>query len=237
MNGFTSSIMNVLKGAAKAFTRFPASIACALAFTLVTIVRIYLDWPENKEYNFLFNCLHWSFAFGAIFSMAVITAAQTRSEDRKAFALANISGLFGSLLVFVVLFFFGSKTPEVGQSGFTMLSDLAQTRIAVAMFVSFLTFIVMAGRPQERPDLAKSLFMTHKAFFIATIYGVVLLSGVSGVAGAVQTLLYKGMSYKVYSYIAALTGFFTFAVFLGYFPDFCKIKNPRLPNSNLGSIL
>ena len=222
MNSFTRSMMQIAQGAAKAFTSFPASIACALAFTLVTIVRIHLDWPENKDYNFLFNCLHWSFAFGAIFSMAAITAVQTRSEDRKAFILANIIGLLCTALVFVVLFFFGGKTPELGQSSSTMLSDLTQARIAVAMFVSFLTFIVLAGLPKESPDLAKSLFMTHKSFFIATIYGVVLLSGVSGVAAAVQALLYKGMSYKVYSYIAALTGFFTFAVFLGYFPDFCK---------------
>ncbi len=222
MNSFTRSIMQIVEGAAKAFTSFPASIACALAFTLVTIVRIHLDWPENKDYNFLFNCLHWSFAFGAIFSMAAITAAQTRSEDRKAFTLANIIGLLCTALVFVVLFFFGGKTPELGQSGSTMLSDVTQARVAVAMLVSFLAFIVLAGIPKENPDLAKSLFMTHKSFFIATIYGVVLLSGVSGVAGAVQALLYKGMSYKVYSYIAALTGFFTFAIFLGYFPDFCK---------------
>lgn len=222
MNAFTRSIMQIVQGAAKAFTSFPAAIACALAFTLVTIVRIYLDWPENKDYNFLFNCLHWSFAFGAFFSMAAITAAQTRSEERQAFSLANIIGLFCTVLVFIILFFFGGKTPELGQSGSAMLSDLTQARIAVAMFVSFLAFIVLAGFPQERPDLAKSLFMTHKSFFIATIYGIVLLSGISGVAGAVQALLYKGMSYKVYSYIAALTGFFTFAIFLGYFPDFRK---------------
>lgn len=222
MNSFTRSIMQIVEGAAKAFTSFPASIACALAFTLVTIVRIHLDWPENKDYNFLFNCLHWSFAFGAIFSMAAVTAAQTRSEARKAFTLANIIGLLCTILVFVVLFFFGGKAPEFGQNGSTMLSDVTQARIVVAMLVSFLAFIVLAGIPKENPDLAKSLFMTHKSFFIATIYGVVLLSGVSGVAGAVQALLYKGMSYKVYSYIAALTGFFTFAVFLGYFPDFCK---------------
>lgn len=62
MNAFTRSIMQIVQGAAKAFTSFPAAIACAFAFTLVTIVRIYLDWPANKDYNFLFNCLHWSFA-------------------------------------------------------------------------------------------------------------------------------------------------------------------------------
>ena len=222
MNSFTRSIMQIVQGATKAFTNFPAAIACAAAFTVVTMVRIYLDWPINKDYNFLFNCLHWSFAFGAIFSMALITAAQSRSEDQKAFTLANIMGLVCTLLIFGVLYLFGGKPPEVGQIGSNVLSDLTEVRMGVAISVSFLAFIVLAGFPKEQPDLAKSLFMTHKAFFIAGIYGLVLLGGVSGVAGAVQALLYRAMSYKVYSYIAALTGFFTFAIFLGYFPDFRK---------------
>ena len=68
--------------------------------------------------------------------------------------------------------------------------------------------------------MAKSLFMTHKAFFISTIYGFVLWGGIASVAAAIQALLYQGMSYNVYSYIAALTGFLTFTIYLGYFPDF-----------------
>ena len=220
MNSFARSIMQITQGAIKAFTNFPAAIVCAAAFTAVTMTRIYLDWPQQKDYLFLFNCLHWSLGFGAIFSTTVITAAQSRYNDRQAFLLANILGTIAVVVVFGLLFIWGGRAPEVGQISSNVLSDLAETRILVAMFVSFLAFLVFAGRPNEEPDLPKSLFMTHKAFFISTIYGFVLLGGTSSVAAAIQALLYQGMSYKVYSYLAALTGFLTFTIYLGYFPDF-----------------
>ena len=220
MNSFARSIMQIAQGAVKAFTNFPAAIACAAAFTAVTMTRIYLDWPQQKDYLFLFNCLHWSLGFGAIFSTTVITEAQSRYNDRQAFLLANILGTIAVVVVFGLLFIWGGRAPEVGQISSNVLSDLAETRVLVAMFVSFLAFLVFAGRPNEEPDFAKSLFMTHKAFFISTIYGFVLLGGTSSVAAAIQALLYQGMSYKVYSYLAALTGFLTFTIYLGYFPDF-----------------
>ena len=220
MNSFARSIMQIAQGAVKAFTNFPAAIACAAAFTAVTMTRIYLDWPQQKEYLFFFNCLHWSLGFGAIFSTTAVTAAQSRYKEKQVFVLANLVGIIFAALVFGWLFIWGSKAPEVGQISTNVLSDLAEMRIIVAMFVSFLAFIIFAGWPVEGPDLAKALLMTHKAFFIAFIYGFVLWGGISSVAGAIQALLYQGLSYKVYSYIAALTAFLTFTVYLGYFPDF-----------------
>nr|HXK78364.1 DUF4153 domain-containing protein [Oscillospiraceae bacterium] len=71
-----------------------------------------------------------------------------------------------------------------------------------------------------RSDFSRSLFMAQKAFFIAAIYGVVLMGGFSGVAGAVQALLYRDMSEKVYMDLGTLAGFLAFTVFVGYFPDF-----------------
>ena len=225
MNSFARSIMQIVQGAVKAFTTFPAAIACAAAFTAVTMVRIYLDWPQQKDYLFLFNCLHWSLGFGAIFSTTAITAVQSRYNDKQAFILANIVGIIAAAIAFGSLFIWGGRTPEVGQISTNVLSDLSEMRMIVAMLVSFLAFLVSAGWPKEEPDLAKSLFMTHKAFFISTIYGIVLWGGTSSVAAAIQALLYQGMSYNVYSYIAALTGFLTFTIYLGYFPDFCNAES------------
>lgn len=48
------------------------------------------------------------------------------------------------------------------------------------------------------------------------------MGGTSGVAGAVQALIYRDMSWKVYAYIGTLVGFLTFTIFVGYFPDFRK---------------
>lgn len=224
MNAFTRSISQVLQGAANALKTFPAAIVSAAAFAIVTIIRIHLEWPEQESFNFLFNCLHWSFGLGAIFSMAAITAAYSLYNERRAFLIANLLSYAVVLITFLALSMYGAMgiASIFEQSKYAVISDIAAARVSVAMFVSFMAFIVLAGLPKEQSDFAKAFFMTHKAFFIASIYGVVLMGGLSGVAGAVQALLYHEMSYKVYSYIATLTGFMSFTIFLGYFPDFRK---------------
>lgn len=221
-NAFTRSVTQVFKGSAKAFQTFPAAIACALAFAIVTMIRIQLDWPQQEPYNFLFNCLHWSFAMGAIFSLATITAAQSRFNNAKSFLIANLLGLAAAIAAFIGLYYFGAETPDFTYSRYAVVSGLAAARISMAMLVSFLIFIVLAGYPEERSDFARAFFMTHKAFFIAVLYGLVIMGGLSGVAGAVQALLYNAMSSKVYMYLSTLAGFIAFTIFVGYFPDFRK---------------
>ncbi|HOR86501.1 MAG TPA: DUF4153 domain-containing protein [Bacillota bacterium] len=222
MNGFTGPIKQVFKGAIKAFQTFPVSIACALAFAAVTIIRIQLDWPQQEPLNFLFNCLHWAFAVGALFSLAIITGAQSRFNDARAFLISNLLGAGAAMLTFLLMYFFGGTDPAIEGSRYAMVSSLAAARAGAAIFVSFLAFIMLAGYPKEQSDFARSFFMTHKAFFIALLYGLVIMGGASGVAGAVQALLYRSMSGKVYMYIGTLTGFLAYTIFVGYFPDFRK---------------
>jgi hypothetical protein len=222
MNAFKRAVSQIQRGAVKSFQTFPAAIANALAFSLVTIVRIHLDWPEQEAYNFLFNCLHWSFAFGAIMSLAAITAAKSRIGDNKSFMTANLMGVLAAVSAFLLLYAFGGTDPEFTGMRYKTVSIIAASRVGVLMLVSFLTFIVMAGNPNDRSDFAHSYFMTHKAFFIALLYGIVIMSGTSAVAGAIRALLYKEMSSKVYMYIGTLSGFLAFTIFLGYFPDFSE---------------
>jgi len=222
MNAFIKSISQILKGSAKAFQTFPATIVCAILFSVVTIIRIHLDWQEQEAYNFLFNCLHWSFALGAIFSLAAITAAQNRFNERKAFITSNLIGAAAAVITFLSLYFFGrTELTETG-SRIVSVNFISASRVSTAMLVSLITFIVLAGYPKEQSDFSRSFFMTHKAFFIALLYGIVIIGGASGVAGAVRALLYKAMSNKVYMYIATLSGFLAFTIFVGYFPDFRK---------------
>ncbi|AHM58127.1 hypothetical protein EAL2_808p06240 (plasmid) [Peptoclostridium acidaminophilum DSM 3953] len=222
MSAFTKSISQIFEGAVKSVKTFPAAIASALAFAIVTMVRIQLDWPEQEAYNFLFNCLHLSFALGAIFSLTAITAAQSRYNDAKSFMIANLMGIVVVVATFLMLYFFGGTDPSVDASRYARVTVLAATRVSAAMLVSFLAFIVLAGYPKEQSDFSRSFFMTHKAFFIAMIYGGVIEAGGAGVAGAVQGLLYRDMSGKVYMYIATIAGFLAYAIFIGYFPDFRK---------------
>lgn len=220
MNCFTRSILQVFKRAVKAFTAFPAAIVCAFLFAVVTMIRIQLDWPEQEAYNFLFNCLHWAFAAGAVFSLAAITEAKSRFDRNSAVLIANLLGAAAVIVTFLSLYFFGKSAIAVSRAA--AVSELAAARVIAVITVSFLAFILLAGYPKERSDFARSLFMVQKAFFIALIYGAVIAAGASGVARAIQSLLYQGMSGKVYLYILTLAGFLAFTIFVGYFPDFRK---------------
>lgn len=220
MNSFVRSVSEVLKGAAAAFQTFPAAIGCALAFAIVTMVRIQMDWPQQEAYNFLFNCLHWGLAVGAIFSLAAITYAQSRYNNSRAFLYANLAGLAVAAVTFLLLYQFSGLDPSLTGARFRIVSPIATARVTTALLISFLAFIYLAGYPQPRSDFARSFFMTHKAFFIALVYGSVLMAGTSGVAGAIQALLWENMSEKVFMYLATLTGFLAFTIFAGYFPDF-----------------
>ena len=218
MNAFSRSISLIFKGAGKAFRTFPATIAFALAFSLVTTVRIHLEWPQQEPLNFLFGCLHWAFALGAIFSLALITAERNRIGKPVSFLLAILLGVVAAAVTFLALYLPGGYIPEGAR--IARLSTLSAARVGVGILISLIVFVLMAGNPDDHSDFAHSTFMMIKAFFIALIYGLVIMGGASGVAGAFQTLLYREMSVKVYQYLGTVVGFLAFAIFVGYFPDF-----------------
>ncbi len=218
MNPFAQSVSNIFKGASKAFRTFPASIGCALAFAIVAAIRIQLDWPQQEPYDFLFNCLHWAFAMGAIFSLAAITGAQSRFHTGNTFLIANLLGVAATIATFLGLYLWGG-TMLTGVH-YATISPLAAMRVCSAMLVSLIVFVLFAGEPKNKDGFTSALFMAHKSFFIALIYGLVILAGTTGVARAIQYLLYHDMSNKVYQYIVTLAGLLTYSIFLGYFPDF-----------------
>ena len=222
MNYIMESVSRVWKGAADAFRKFPVSIGSALAFAVVTVIRIYLDWPYQEPYNFLFNCLHWSFALGALFSLAAITLAQSRFNTQKAFWTANLLGVVIIGLTFLLLYISGSQPSGDLGTRYNAVSVLSSARVIAAMLISILAFMVVARYPKEDSNFSRSLFMTHKAFLVALFYGLVIMAGASGVAGAFQALLYNDMSEKVYMYIGTIAGFLVYTFFVGYFPDFRK---------------
>ena len=240
MSEFTRSVKKAFSGAMKSFNDFPVTILCGFGFLLVTMVRIQMDWATQQPYNFLFNCLHLSFAFGAVFSLMLTTFAHSRINTKKAFWIGNIISLVSVIFIFVILFFFSKVDISYNMSQYQQISPLAIARVLVGMFVSYLVFILLSGSTYDKKeiDVAKhdifsinfprALFMSHKAVFIALIYGIVIILGASGVAGAIQGLLYQNMSEKVYMYIGGITGFIVFTIFVGYFPDFRKgVEDPQ----------
>lgn len=223
-NIFSKPITQKILGAATTFRTFPAAMGSALGFTIITLIRINLDWQQQLPYNFMFNCLHWAFALGAIFSLASITAARSRYEGERAFRIANILSAIVVAGTFILLYYLLASNTETKATGNINVSNIAATRISMAILISMIAFIVFAADYKEQSAIAKSLFMIQKATVIALIYGVILMAGTSAVAGAFQALIYRNMSYKVYEYLGTIVGFLAFAIFVGYFPDFRKGK-------------
>ncbi len=218
MSNLSRSIAVILQGAGKAFRAFPATMACAVGFAIVTMIRVQLDWPDQEPYHFLFTCLHWGFAAGAAAGLALVVWAQSRGRMPALVPGANLGGALVAVGTFLALYLPGGMREEGAR--FARLSQLATSRMIVLVAVSLLLFILLAGHPPERSGFARSFFMCHKALVVALVYGGALMAGTSGVARAVQALLYRNMSEKVYGYLGTLVGFLAFAIFVGYFPDF-----------------
>lgn len=219
MNTFTKSISDIFKRALSAFMMYPASIGSAIIFAIIVMIRIFLDWPEQESYNFLFNCLQWAFAVGSIWGLTLTVAARTKKQSQRSLLYANLMIGLMILLTFVLLFTLGMAKAPFKASRYDVLSTLAIARVSITLLVGFLSFIELMSFPRAKSDFSRALFMTQKAFFIAMIYGLVLLLGSTGVATAIQNLLFPGMSEKVYMYISTLVGFIAFTIFVGYFPN------------------
>lgn len=259
MGNFSKYVKKVFLGAGLAFGRYPASIACALGVSILTLVRIaLLDTllVEKFKSDFLFSCLYLALIFGAILSLAAVTVSKTHFKSSKAFILANLIGPLAALVSFGALYKFAGLVPRYGGSD-PIVSPLATGRMIVFTVISFVAFIVASALPATDSggktrglmalDFDKAFFMTLKGLFTALVYGWIIFAGVSGVAAAFKALLYIDMSPKVFMVIGTLAGFVAFTIFLGYFPDFSKgsedenrqiaEKQPRFIELLLGNIL
>ncbi len=221
MNPLIRFIYKISKGALKSFQTFPVSMACALVFTVAMMVEIELGWSALEDYDFLLSCFRWSFGFAALFSFMLVTAAQSRFGSFLSFVTANVCGVVAAAVAFFALYLFGGVASPADPA-LTVISDLAKARMIVAMSVSLLLFIVLAAYPREESDVARAFFMTHKAFFIALLYGGVIMAGSSLIVAALETLVFDGLSRSIYGHLGAVSGFIGYSIFLGYFPDFRK---------------
>ena len=216
MKDFKITLQRILKRAGESFHNFPASIFSAMVVAIVAFIRIEMDYEVEQAYNFLFNSIQFAFVFGAVSSMVIVGLKQIgKLEFSK--SIINLLGLGLGLIAFVFLYFFGGNLNE---QGFRYLTDISSARISVAIFISIVIFIYTISDKEGINSFPNAFFITHKAFVISIIYGLVLMIGVSGVLGAFQTLVYRDMTYKVYQYVGVIVGFLTYSIFLGYFPIF-----------------
>ncbi len=225
MNSLLFSIQKIYKGAARSFSRFPAAIGSALVISIVGIIRIGLQWEVQKKYNLLFDSIQLAFLLGAAFSMAAVALDEISSNKKKSsFLLANLSGILIALITFLLLYFFGGRVQD---DKIVYLSNIATARAMVGVFISVVGFIYIISKAKYIDSFSDAFFITHRAFLVSAIYGIVIMAGVSGVVGAFKALVYREMSSDVFQYLGVLVGFFTYTMFLGYFPSFRATENPE----------
>lgn len=218
MNNFKEQIGENLKGAGKSIYRFPAAIVSAIVVSVATIIKISMAF-ETENYNFLLTSIQVSFLLATVSSMAFGVFREVSASKKKSFFLANILGPVIGIISLLLLYFFGGIASEGGE---VYLSNIAGARIGAGIFISIVAFIYIISKSKFVDSFSSSFFITHRAFTISALYGLVIMLGVSGVLGAFQALLYKEMSFKIYQYLGVLVGFLTFTIFLGYFPSLKK---------------
>lgn len=216
------SITKILKGAMESFSRFPVSIISAIIISIVAIIRISMGWEKQKTYNLLFDSIQLSFLLGAVFSMAAVAYEEIEPDKKEGiFQFSNIAGIILAVISFLLLYFFGGLAPD---DGIVYLSNISIARISAAIFISAVAFVYIISKSKTIDNFSDGFFISHKAFVISAIYGIVTMIGVSGVLGAFQALVYNEMSFKVYQYLGVGVGFLTYTIFLGYFPSFSQTE-------------
>ncbi|MGO1469568.1 MAG: hypothetical protein ACTHW2_06075 [Tissierella sp.] len=218
MENLRSTIKKIFKDAFKSFKRFPASILSALIISVIAVVRISMEWETSKTYNLLFDSLQLSFILGAVFTMATVAYIEVKNKKgNQSFILANICGIALSIVSFLFLYFYGGKTSGAGNVN---LSLIAGARISVAIYITIVCYIYITSKAKSINSFSDAFFISHRAFIISFIYGLVTMIGISGVLGAFQALVYRNMDYRIYQYLGVIVGFLTYTIFLGYFPSF-----------------
>lgn len=245
MNTWKNIGKQLKTGIQSSLLRYPAVIANAFLITLLTMILIYLDWEEQKSVQFLFICLQLAASVAAFAGLTL--SAWAGVYDRKWLHKKSVNLISGlcTIAVFLLLYFFSGK-PSYDAS-YTVVSNLAVTSVGICIAISLLLFVYAAGRTKETNPIADSFFMVQKSAIIAAFYGLVLMAGTSLVALAVQSLLYRGMSEKVYMYLSVISVFTAFLLFVGFFPEFGTDrdldkrrqmeKQPRFIEILFGSIL
>lgn len=218
---------------------FPASLAIATVYLIARIAFIAAPWDYQEEYRFFVSCMGYASSFGVMLGMAVV--AFNRRNGNKATHHRFTNAVVGviAVLVFMAIGEFGGQMPDPERGFYDVVDRLAAARVMSATFIALLLFQLFVGLKTsaaqlrrrgalEDIDYAGAVYMVHRATFAAVIYALTIFLGVSGVLSAIRALLYQGMSYTVYEYVAVLSAYIAYVVFASYFLWIGEPEEPQV---------
>lgn len=221
MNRFRQSLKMLLAGTMKTYRRFPVVMGAAVAFTILALFSVGLEAETQERYQLLLTSLQLALAMAAVSGLACISFVRTRNKSNAAFVLANIAALLLAAISFFVLFFWSrSSDPNFD---WPVLDNLARARMLILIVAAFFLFLAALAHPEKRLNFSTAAYLVQIAGLMALVYGIVIGTGLSTIVLTVRTLLWSGLSDKLYAYVSILSSFIAFTVFVASVP----LRDPK----------
>jgi len=214
MNRLKEWIQTSFSNGLLALKNFPLVILMSLTVTLVTLVRIHMDWASQEGINHLLNSLQWSLVLAALISLGMRVSHYLKDETKLKTIHLDLISLSLVGIIFVYLNFFGYYENSMA---YKVITRLAAGRLSVAVIISILFLAYGSSFKDKTHAFSQGLFMFLKAFATAFIFSSVIALGTTGLAAMVEGLLLDNMSFKVYMYMTTLSYFMGALIFIGHY--------------------
>lgn len=200
---FKDKLQLILRRAASAFMRYPASMTCAILLAFMGILSV-------EESTLLSTSLRTSLSLGFMMGLTLNLFVN---------AIFQRTGMHDKRKLFFEVFWF------LVSLGVGLLIDrkddipnMTTIRMVIAFAIFGLLFLFAISHKNSRLNYSQTLFMSIKALSIAILYTLVMLAGTNLILLAVKQLLFNELSYKINSEVSILCALIGYAFFLGHLP-------------------
>ncbi|OPX88007.1 MAG: hypothetical protein A4E53_02164 [Pelotomaculum sp. PtaB.Bin104] len=203
MNRFTEAIWLTTRGLVKAVSRFPLTVFCLGAATILVCYMISL----HKDPGLLLQKLMFTSLLGAFMGVA----AQFSCERWQRLMQMRVAVYIGAALLILGYYLILLPVPGINYA--------VRARTLVAVFAMFCAFIWVPSF-RGKADF-NSIALTHfKTAFTAILYAAVLSAGCSSIIAAIDVLLFR-VNTDSYAYtMGVIWIFFANLYYLSLLPHF-----------------
>lgn len=174
MKRWGEAIVNMVRGLLKAVSRFPLTVLCLVATTVLVCYMISL----HKAPDLIIQKLMFTFLLGSFLGVA----AQFKCERFERLNQLRIAVYLMSALLIAGYYLIIRSVPDIGYA--------VNARTMVAVFAMFCAFIWVPSF-RGRYDFNKVALVHFKSAFISILYSGVLTAGCMSIIGAIDVLLFK----------------------------------------------